>query len=65
MKLETVTPSIMITKENIETVLPHRAPFIMIDNLIRADAKEFETDFIVQHDNIFLKNNNEDQKINT
>lgn len=56
MKLETTIPSIMITKENIESVLPHRAPFIMIDNLIRADAKEFETDFIVQHDNIFLKN---------
>jgi len=45
-----------ITKENIESVLPHRAPFVMIDNLIEASLKKFETDFIVQADNIFIKN---------
>ena len=46
----------VITKENIESVLPHRNPFIMIDNLVQASTVEFETDFVVQPDNIFMKN---------
>jgi predicted hotdog family 3-hydroxylacyl-ACP dehydratase len=45
-----------IPKANIESVLPHRSPFIMIDNLIDASTVEFKTDFIVQADNIFMKN---------
>ena len=45
-----------IKKENIESFIPHRNPFVMIDNLINSDNKEFETDFIVQPDNIFIKN---------
>jgi len=46
----------IITKEHIESVLPHRSPFIMIDNLIDASTVEFKTDFVVQPDNIFMKN---------
>ena len=56
VNVKTNIPQIKISKEDIESVLPHRSPFIMIDNLIKADAKEFETDFVVQHDNIFMKN---------
>lgn len=53
---KTNSSRIMITKENIESVLPHRDPFIMIDNLIEASTVEFKTDFIVQPNNIFIKN---------
>ena len=58
---ETVTgktnySQVKITKEHIESVLPHRNPFIMIDNLIDASTVEFKTDFVVQPDNIFIKN---------
>ena len=57
LKSETLNSlKMVITKENIESVLPHRSPFIMIDNLIEASTVEFETDFIVQPDNIFMKN---------
>jgi 3-hydroxyacyl-[acyl-carrier-protein] dehydratase len=45
----------IISKEKIESYIPQRAPFIMIDNLIEATAEKFETDFRVLHDNIFVE----------
>jgi len=46
-----------VSKENITTVIPQRNPFVMIDNLLEATPKLFETDFKVQVENIFLMNN--------
>ena len=45
-----------ISKEIIETCIPQRAPFIMIDNLIEATPEKFETDFRILPDNIFIEN---------
>jgi predicted hotdog family 3-hydroxylacyl-ACP dehydratase len=44
-----------ISKAEIESYIPQRAPFIMIDNLIEARPETFETDFRVLHDNIFVE----------
>lgn len=44
-----------IGKEQIESFIPHRAPFVMIDNLIEAAPDRFETDFRILPDNIFLE----------
>jgi predicted hotdog family 3-hydroxylacyl-ACP dehydratase len=44
-----------ISKEKIESYIPQRAPFIMIDNLIKATPEKFETDFRVLPDNIFVE----------
>jgi predicted hotdog family 3-hydroxylacyl-ACP dehydratase len=44
-----------IRKEDIGNYLPHRAPFIMVDNLIEAMGNVFETDFEVLENNIFLE----------
>ena len=46
----------IISKEKIESCIPQRAPFIMIDNLIEAAPEKFETDFRVLPDNIFIEN---------
>lgn len=46
----------IISKEKIESFIPQRAPFVMIDNLIKATPGRFEADFLVQPDNIFLEN---------
>ena len=45
----------IISKEKIESYIPQRAPFIMIDNLIAATPEKFETDFRILHDNIFVE----------
>ena len=46
-----------VSRENISTVIPHRHPFIMIDNLLDAGLTFFETDFMVREENIFIWNN--------
>ena len=45
-----------VSKEQIESFIPQRAPFIMIDNLIEATPNKFTTDFLILSDNIFLEN---------
>ena len=45
----------IISKEKIESYIPQRAPFIMIDNLVEANAEMFKTDFRVLPDNIFVE----------
>ncbi len=43
-----------VCKEQIESFIPQRAPFIMVDNLIEATPNTFVTDFQILSDNIFL-----------
>jgi predicted hotdog family 3-hydroxylacyl-ACP dehydratase len=45
---------VKIFKTDIESFIPQRAPFIMVDNLIDASEGKIETDFLVVADNIFL-----------
>ncbi len=45
-----------VSKSDITSVLPQRFPFIMIDNLVSADPKGFESDFIAAAENIFTDN---------
>ncbi|WP_159471685.1 hypothetical protein [Dyadobacter sp. 3J3] len=45
----------IITKENITNFIPHRAPFLMIDNLIFADAERFESDFFIEENNVLVR----------
>lgn len=44
-----------ITIEQIQSYIPQRAPFVMIDNLIEASQDKFESDFTVLADNIFIE----------
>jgi predicted hotdog family 3-hydroxylacyl-ACP dehydratase len=41
--------------ENITEIIPQKAPFVMIDNLKKADETGFETDFLIKEDNLFLE----------
>ncbi len=45
-----------ISKEEIKSFIPQRAPFIMIDNLINATTESFFTNFEILPDNIFVEN---------
>jgi predicted hotdog family 3-hydroxylacyl-ACP dehydratase len=45
----------IISKEKIESYIPQRTPFIMIDNLVKATQEKFETNFRILPDNIFLE----------
>ena len=45
-----------VLKENIESFIPQRAPFIMIDNLVDATMDVFFTNFKILPDNIFVEN---------
>ena len=47
--------SIKVGKYQIESFIPQRAPFIMIDNLLEATDEKIETDFAVLADNIFFE----------
>lgn len=46
----------LIDKTNIESVIPQRPPFVMIDSLESADWTELKGLFQVRPDNIFLRN---------
>ena len=45
----------LINKENITSIIPQRAPFVMIDSLLSADEAGFKTEFQVAPDNLFLE----------
>lgn len=45
----------IVEKNNITNFIPHRKPFIMIDNLIRAGADGFESDFFIEKDNVLVR----------
>ncbi|MBK5285688.1 MAG: hypothetical protein JJE25_09825 [Bacteroidia bacterium] len=46
-----------VSRENIIGLIPHRHPFIMIDNLLDASPTSFQSDFLVRTENIFVENN--------
>ncbi len=45
----------IVTKADIETVIPQRKPFIMIDNLLATDVTGFKSNFKVEPTNIFME----------
>ena len=47
----------IVLKENIENYIPHRPPFVMIDNLLSVSKERFESDFEIDANNLFLKDN--------
>lgn len=46
----------LINKENITSIIPQRAPFVMIDSLLDANEGGFNTQFKITSDNLFLEN---------
>ncbi|AEA43429.1 hypothetical protein [Fluviicola taffensis] len=46
----------LISKENITSIIPQRAPFVMIDSLLDANETGFNTEFKITADNLFLDN---------
>jgi predicted hotdog family 3-hydroxylacyl-ACP dehydratase len=47
----------IVLKENIESLIPQRKPFVMIDELSFSDGKQTRTRLQVRADNIFVQNN--------
>lgn len=45
----------LVTKEKIAEIIPHRPPFVMIDNLLEVSESRFESDFFVHDDNILVR----------
>lgn len=45
----------LLNKENITEIIPQKAPFVMIDNLLNADENGFNSSFQVRKENIFFK----------
>lgn len=46
----------LINKENITSIIPQRAPFVMIDSLLDANETGFNTNFEITSENLFLEN---------
>jgi len=44
----------IISKTEIEDYIPHRTPFVMIDNLLSVSRERFESDFEIRADNLFV-----------
>ena len=44
----------MVDKAHITSLLPHRDPIVMIDDLIESDAASATTNFKIQSDNFFI-----------
>ena len=44
-----------VSKQNITSVIPQRAPFIMIDEVLEVDDDFTSSNFVVSTDNIFLE----------
>jgi predicted hotdog family 3-hydroxylacyl-ACP dehydratase len=42
--------------DNILSLLPHRPPFVMVDELLFADGKSARTSYRVSSDNLFVEN---------
>ncbi len=45
----------IIAKENIEQYIPHRKPFVMVDNIVTVTPDLFESNFKITPDNIFVQ----------
>ena len=46
----------IVTKENIQSLIPQRPPFVMIDELVYSDEKSSRTSLLINNDNIFVVN---------
>jgi len=44
----------IVTKENIQSLIPQRPPFVMIDELIYSDEKSSRTSLLINADNLFV-----------
>jgi 3-hydroxymyristoyl/3-hydroxydecanoyl-(acyl carrier protein) dehydratase len=47
----------LVDKSKILEYIPQRDPFVMIDNLIECNSKEFMTNFKILENNLFILNN--------
>ncbi|HNR48633.1 MAG TPA: hypothetical protein PKN14_05235 [Bacteroidia bacterium] len=47
----------ILERNEIEKIIPQRAPFVMIDTLKQADETGFQSEFTARADNIFMKDN--------
>jgi predicted hotdog family 3-hydroxylacyl-ACP dehydratase len=47
----------IVLKENIESLIPQRQPFVMIDELSFSDGNHTRTGLQIRADNIFVENN--------
>jgi len=46
----------LVTKENIQSLIPQRPPFVMVDELIYSDEKSSRTSLLITNDNLFVVN---------
>jgi len=46
----------MSTAQNIESFIPQRPPFVMVDEIVHSDEKITRSTFLVKADNIFVEN---------
>ena len=46
----------IVTKENIQSLIPQRPPFVMIDELVYSDEKSSRTSLLITNDNLFVVN---------
>ncbi|KAA6441302.1 hypothetical protein FEM33_03065 [Dyadobacter flavalbus] len=46
----------LIARNVMESWIPHREPFVMIDNLLLATKEVFESDFFIKSDNMLAQN---------
>lgn len=45
----------IVAKDAVTDYIPHRPPFVMVDNLISATRERFESDFTVRNDNVLVQ----------
>lgn len=45
----------IVAKDAITDYIPHRAPFVMVDNLVSATRERFESDFTITDDNVLVQ----------
>lgn len=45
----------VVSKEEILFYLPHRPPFVLVDNLISVTPEQFESDFFIESDNLLVE----------
>lgn len=45
----------LVARNDMESFIPHRKPFVMIDNLLHATPESFESDFYIETDNILAE----------
>jgi 3-hydroxyacyl-[acyl-carrier-protein] dehydratase len=48
--------AVLVNEEEITLLIPHRVPFVMVDQLLHNDEKITISSFVVKSDNLFLEN---------